>query len=65
MNDYDIIYNYYLSNVDKKLPFEGFGKFEWGSRRADKNTLLSWALPSHPAHANVNCMSKLHIAITF
>jgi hypothetical protein len=32
---------------------------------ASRKIRVSCALPSHPAHTNMNCMSKLQVAMTF
>ena len=47
------------------LPLGGLGRFKALFRKTDKNILVSCAVPSQPAHAKMNCMSKLHAAITF
>ena len=47
------------------LPSGGLGNFTRGLSIASRKIRVSCALPSQPAQTNVNCMSKLHAAITF
>jgi hypothetical protein len=50
---------------DFSIPSGGFRNLIFGLSIASRNILVSCALPSHSAQTNVNCMSKLHVAIIF
>jgi len=43
----------------------GFGNFILLLSIASRKIGVSCALPSHPAHTNMNCMSELQVAMTF
>jgi hypothetical protein len=49
----------------KSQPSGGFGNFILLLLIASRKIHVSGALSSHPAHTNMNCMSKLQAVMTF
>ena len=56
---------YIYTHIHTLLPSSGLENFICGLSIASRKIRVSCALPSQPAQTNVNCMSKLYIAITF
>ena len=53
------------THIHTLLPSGGTENFICGLSIASRKIYVSCALSSQPAQTNVNCMSKLHAAITF
>jgi len=53
------------SIYSKSQPSGGFGNFILLLSITSRKIRVSCALPSHLAHTNLNCMSKLRAAMTF
>jgi len=49
----------------KSQPSGGFGNFILLLSIASRKICVSYALSSHPAHTNMNCMSKLQATMSF